>query len=352
MSRESGGAQPGMKHAKGKGPTQFSKMDLMALVITDKLRTPAACIAYVQSHGSVGAQAFVSKHQRRLQEYVDDAVEWDRAQEVAAAERRSDWELIQHLSKKTCRCGQRCQWWEAADDFFIRNSATIDRQELAACLARVICDGPSKTCRVPLVIGTTNSAKGTVLNPIVQVFGFSNVVHRPGEKASMALANITKKSKRFIFWDEYRPVEYAARGTVPVGTFLSLFGNASLEIQVSQSFQNGNAEIHWKHGAAMTAKEEGLWDLITPLPGLVPVTEEDIKHMQSRVHQFNAAAALQTGALLTVPACKGTFCRWLVIDAALFAVGAVQRPICCLQGWAPPELPEESIEGQMRVDYF
>ena len=39
---------------------------------------------------------------------------------------------------------------------------------------------------------------------------FANVVHRPGEKASMTLANIVKSNKRFIFWDEYRPVEFAA----------------------------------------------------------------------------------------------------------------------------------------------
>ena len=34
-----------------------------------------------------------------------------------------------------------------------------------------------------------NKAGSTVLNPLVKVFGFSNVVHRPNEKASMAGAS-------------------------------------------------------------------------------------------------------------------------------------------------------------------
>ena len=56
----------------------------------------------------------------------------DRANETAAYERRSDWELVQDYASKSCRCGGGvCQWWEAADDFFQRNRATIDRKELA-----------------------------------------------------------------------------------------------------------------------------------------------------------------------------------------------------------------------------
>ena len=42
----------------------------------------------------------------------------------------------------------------------------------------------------------------------------------------------------------------------------------------------------------MTAKEEGLWDPIPPLTGLVQVTKEGIKHVKSRVHQFYAKVAL------------------------------------------------------------
>ena len=221
----------------------------------------------------------------------------------------------------------------------------MNRHELAACLAKVIYSGPGKTARVPLIVGATNSAKSTVLNPIVNVFGFSNVVHRPGEKASMALANITKQNKRFIYWDEYRPVEFAARGTVPVGSFLSLFAGGCLEIQVSQNFQNGNAEMVWRRGAAMTAKEEGLWDPIPPLAGLVPVTKEDIKHMQSRVSQFLATAPVPERAFVDVPYCKESFCRWLVADAGSVATGVAERPLRRLRGRALPALPAPAMDG-------
>ena len=170
----------------------------------------------------------------------------------------------------------------------------------------------------------------------------------------MALANISKEQKRFIYWDEYRPVEFAARGTVPVGTFLSLFSGCALELTVSQSFNNGNADMRWKRGAAMTAKEEGLWDPVPPLPGLVPVTKEDIKHMQSRVHQFFARVAVPRveGAdeFAEVPDCKESFSRWLVLEATMSANRFVERPLPRLAGRALPPLPKATSCSHAKKD--
>ncbi len=89
----------------------------------------------------------------------------------------------------------------------------------------------------------------------------------------------------------------------------------------------------------MTAKEEGLWDPIPALPGLMPVGREDIKHMQQRVHQFNALVPVPEDEMVTVPDCRETFCRWLVCDSTTFAVGRVPRPLRQLQGRAVPDLP-------------
>ena len=89
----------------------------------------------------------------------------------------------------------------------------------------------------------------------------------------------------------------------------------------------------------MTAKAEGLWDPLPALPGLMPVSRVDIQHMQRWVHQFTAIAPLPHQDLVAVPACKETFCRWLVADAAEAAVGQVERPIRRLAGRAPPALP-------------
>jgi hypothetical protein len=184
-----------------------------------------------------------------------------------------------------------------------------------------------------------------MFQPVIPLFGFRNVVHRPAERASMALANVALKGKRFMFWDEYRPVEYAARGTVPVGSFLSLLGGTALEAQVSQTFQNGNAELEWKRGIAMTAKAEGLWDPIPALPGLVPVTKEDIGHMQKRVWQFNALVPVSEGDMVSVPACRESFCRWLVCEASNVASRSVPRPVRTLVGRALPALPAAASSG-------
>ena len=346
----------GQMHKKGhkaSASSRFTKLDFIALAIAKSFETPAGVLEYAQAHGSEILRNFVAKHQRCLAEYLEDAKQWSAAADVAAKERQSDWDLIQQLARRSCSCGNGvCQWWEAADDFFARNSATITREELASSMARVVLHGPGKEARVPLIVGSTNAGKSTVLKPLIKVFGFGNVVHRPAEKATMALANVTKRCKRFIFWDEYRPVEFAVRGTVPVGTFLSLFGGTPLEIQLSQSFNDGNGETLWKRGAAMTAKADGLWDPMAALAGMTAVTAEDIRHMQSRVHQFHALAPVPSNVLASVPDCPETWCRWIVADAARAAVGQVQRPLALkrLSGRAPPPLPDQNTVQVFQQD--
>ena len=126
-------------------------------------------------------------------------------------------------------------------------------------------------------------------------------------------------------------------------------GGTSLEAQVSQAFNNGNAEIVWNQGAAMTAKEEGLWDPVPNLPGLMPVTKEDIRHMQNRCHQFNALVPVPEDDMVTVPTCKESFCRWLVCESSQFAARVVPRPMRRLQGRALPPLPDQAASVQLPV---
>ena len=95
-------------------------------------------------------------------------------------------------------------------------------------------------------------------------------------------------------------------------TFKKLFAGQWLEVQVSQSFNDGNVDMKWKKGAAITAPLEGLWDLQGSL------TEEDVKHMKSRVMQFTASEPV-AGELRSVPLCAATFCKWLVQDATYAA---------------------------------
>ena len=109
----------------------------------------------------------------------------------------------------------------AIDDFFEKNPK-FDRGWLAASLRNIIVKGSQKTVRVPFIIGPSNSGKSTYFNPIDPVFGKKRVIHRPPETSPYGLTQLLRPGMRFIYWDEYRPVEFAARGAVPVGSFLSL----------------------------------------------------------------------------------------------------------------------------------
>ena len=308
---------------QGRGP-EFSKLDFTALVLAESLKTPAQVMAYVQEKGSFAMQGFINKHQGRLREYLEHASEWARAQQDAEAEKESDWALVQRLAQGTCACGMgACAWRQAADAFFDRNVGTMDRHRLAACFADVLRAGPAKTRRVPLLVGPTNSGKSTIFNPVDRVFGDSAVFHTPA-LASCALANLALQPKRFMYLDEFRPVEYATTPArtpaISCITFLKLFQGQWIEIQVSQSHNNGHKDMQWQRGVAMTAKLQGLWD------PKGQVGQEEIRHMQARVEQFTAAEAV-AGVLADVPACPESFCRWLVEDSAEWAMGAVPPPL-------------------------
>ncbi|CAK9024990.1 Uncharacterized protein SCF082_LOCUS16872 [Durusdinium trenchii] len=126
------------------------------------------------------------------------------------------------------------------------------------------------------------------------------------------------KEKRFLFWDDFRRVEYGQK-TVPVATFLSLFQGQPFEVQVSQSFNDGNVDFEWHHGCVLTAKAEGLW---LPRPG---VDGEDIRHMQSRLWQFNCVATVQH-LKDTIP-CARCMCCWIRDGAATFDAAQVLRTV-------------------------
>ena len=301
----------------------FRQLDLTSIILTSNLKSPMDVMEYAQHKGSVQMQVFVHKNQRRLDMMIEDAENWGKADVEAAAHRETDWALIQRVAQGPCQCSGFCKWRMAADQFFTNNQTTIDGEHFCACLAKVIREGPSKHARVPLVAGATNCAKSTLLEPVDHVFGEQNVAHTPALGSTMALANLHKsKHKRFLFFDEFRPVEYAATPasspTIPVLTFLKLFGGQHLEVQVSQKFYDGNADIKWRRGAAITSKLDGLWDLAGR------VTAEDVRHMQQRVHMF--VATHQLTRMRAVPACKESFAKVLLEKASAFATRRVLQP--------------------------
>ena len=334
--------QPETAAKKAKPVEKFGKLDLTSLILAERLMTPAQVIAFAQTKGSVVMQTYINRQQRRLKEMIEDAFAWEAAQQAAATEKEKDWDLVVRLSKGVCECGDGgCAWWAAASEFFARNAEQpgvlgVDRQLLAASLRNVIQRGPSKIDRVPLLVGPSNSGKSTVLDPVREVFGPECVFNKPKLGAPCPLSKLPR-GKRFVYFDDFRPVEYAAlpkdNPTVSVTTFLAMFQGQPFDIQVSQSFNDGHPELVWRRGAAMTAKHEGLWQQM----GMV--SSEDIRHMQSRVVQFTAYHVIPLADFAPVPLCKESWARWVVTDSLAYAARPAPRPAPRLRQLQVPDLP-------------
>jgi len=325
-------AAAGEAAASGRKPkaAKFTPLDFTALVLEKNLRTPSAVLAYVQEHGSQAAQLYCLRNQKRLPELLTGAVQWQDAKRQHALELETDWALVQRLAGQTCVCSGACKWATAASDFFRRNHATVDSELVAATLAQVICHGPSKTARVPLIAGVTNAGKSLMLDPVINVFGPEAIDYCPAQGATMALSSLaTNRRLRFIYWDEFSPTEFAARPpkapTLPAVTFKKLFAGQYFRVQVSQAHHDGNPDFRWTRGAAMTAPLEGLWDVAGP------VTREDVRHMQSRVVQFEAHVSIQ-GPLQAIPHCAASWCKFVVEASAAYAARR------------PPQVQERAIE--------
>ena len=306
---------------------RFTKLDFTCLVMSKELSTKNAVMEYVQEKGSAGMQAFVNQNQRKLVEcvvlvccafvaskfrlsrYIVDAKEWANAKAMAAKERQSDWDLVCAAAAVPCpHATGECSYMKAATQIFARNAETLDPKRLAACLRDIIRFGPSKTCRIPHLVGPSNTGKSTLLYPFDDLFGVPQVFHKPAVGSPFGLRNIVGTKKRLIFWDDYRPVEFAHEKTVPVATFLSLFMGKDVEIQVSQSFNDGNPDVRWNRGVVFTSKVEGLWDATSR------VSAEDIRHMRNRCELFAFTAVVT--ALKDVDPCPSCMARWITAYAA------------------------------------
>ena len=288
---------------EGTKAPSFNKLDFMSLVLSKHLHSKACLLSYVQEHGSPAAQLFTSKHQRRVVEYIEDAHEWAEATATAVSEKLTEWEILCQAADGPCRhASGECSYDLAVKEIFRRNAATLSPQKLARSLRRVLTGGPSKTCPVPFLVGPSNTGKSTLLYPFDDLFGPRKVFHKPALGSTFALRNIVK-NKRFILWDDYRPVEFAHKETVPVATFLSLFIGKDTEIQVSQSFNDGNLDVKWSRGAVFTAKEEGLWE---PTGKVSP---EDVRHLRNRVEEFRFTHVV--ASLKDVESCASCMARWV-----------------------------------------
>ena len=300
--------------------TTFDMMDLTSIIIAKHLWSKDGLMAYTQDYGTKAMQRFVRGRLRRLVADIDETKEWVSARENAAFEAVDDWTHLCRCSEQTCPHGPGCSYKTAVEAIFSRNASSFDVRELAAALRDIVVVGPKKTTRVPFLVGPSNSGKSTVIYPFDDLFTPKRVLHKPALGSSFGLRNLANGDKRFILWDDFRPVEFAHEKTVPVSLFLSLFVGQPTEIQVSQSFNDGNKDVRWTHGVVFTGKLEGLWDATKK------VSAEDVRHMQNRVKQFPFTSVMSDGSLRDVTSCAPCMAAWIVREAAKFDAAGALRP--------------------------
>ena len=325
-------SQPGVKVRR------FGKLDLTAVILSEGLTTKAGVLEYVQDRGTEEMQIFVHNHQKQVKEFVKEAQEWAAAREDACAERESDWALLCRKADAECPHGDNCFYRSAAEHFFEANQGTLDMIALAAALRAIIKAGPSKTTRTPLIAGPSNSGKSTIVVPFDDLFGSKKVFHKPALTSSFPLANIVKE-KRFLFWDDYRPVDYA-QSTVHVATFLALFNGFPFEVKQSGAFNDGNEDFSWNRGCLLTAKSKELWKPYGE------VTAEDVEHMKNRMICFTSTAVIKN--LKDTQSCACCMARWVRDGAAeadakcLLNSASVMLPVATTN---PPGQDSEKVAG-------
>jgi len=298
--------------SKKKARTSFTKLDLTSVIISKHLWSKDALMAYTQDHGTAKMQDLVHSRQRKLTQDIEDAKEWLDARENAAFEAIPDWDLVCKFAEKPCPHGDNCSYHKAAEELFARNAGSVSQNVLAAALRDILIHGPKKTTRVPFLVGPSNSGKSTLMYPFDDMFTPKRVLHKPALGSSFGLRNLVGGNKRFIFWDDYRPVEFAHEKTVPVSLFLSLFIGKHAEVQASQSFNDGNPDVQWNHGVVFTGKLEGIWQ---PTKN---VSAEDVRHMRNRVAEFPFLVPLADGSLKDVVSCASHMACWIVKGASAY----------------------------------
>ena len=287
---------------EGKKAT-FDKLDVNSLIISKHLYSKDGLLSYVQDYGTRIMQSWASKHQDKLLLYIDHAKEWATAKVNAEFEKIKDWDLLLQARQKPCPHGDQCSYKLAVEEIFRLNPG-VGKCRLAHSLRMILQHGPSKHVRVPLLKGPSNSGKSTLLYPFDDLFGPKYVMHKPALGSSFALRNIAGK-KRLIFWDDYNPIEFAEEKTVTKSTFLSLFIGQLSEIQVSQSFNDGNIDVCWNRGVVFTAKADGLWNPTKH------ISEEDVQHIRNRCEEFTFQHVFERGGLKEVAPCTHHLAEWI-----------------------------------------
>ena len=242
----------------------------------------------------------------------------------------TDWALLCVAAEGECKRQPQCRYCEFAQEILYHNRMNFSAGHLANSIRKIINMGPCKEARVPFLVGATNTGKSTLVDSVDDLFHWQQVFHLPADSDQKFALRNWVKNKRFVYFDEYSPVEYARAKVITPTTFKKAFGGKYFEIQCPKNWSDGNKDFKWNRGVIFTNKEEGLWDPVRS------VTSEDISHTQARVemfrftHQFVRPGEAR-GDRDAVPECRRCFAKWIVDACASFDAGQIVQ--------APPVLP-------------
>ena len=297
---------------EGKAAT-FTKLDFTSIVLARQLDSRSQVLRYVQDSGTVAMQLFVNKHQKLLNDYLEDAYEWSQARAAAEKEDLTDWALLCKAAEQDCAHGADCRYRQVAEEILEKNDMNFSRGHLANSIRKVINMGPCKEARVPFLVGPTNTGKSTLMDSVDDLFHWKQVFHLPADTDHRFALRNWVKGKRFVYFDEYSPVEYADHKIISATTFKKAFGGKYFEVQCPKNFSDGNVDFKWNRGVIFTNKEEGLWE-----PTRF-VSKEDISHMKSRVELFRFSHQFHEGQVAdAVIECRCCFAKWIVDACAAF----------------------------------
>ena len=313
----------------------FTKLDFTSLVLSKGLATKSAVLVYIRGRGTVAMQAWANKHQRKIEEYLEDAFEWDSAERALAEEEQTDWAFLCSWLQRPCAHGLGCPYRVAAETFFERNLANFSKMDLAEALRRIFVMGPCKEARVPFLVGATNTGKSTLVESFDELFGPRRVYHLPAVTDDKFPLRNWLRNKRLVMWDEFSPVEFADLGVLPVTQFKKAFNGQWFEIRLPQGHHDGNQDFRWKRGAVFTNKHDDLW---TPTKKVSP---EDINHLKSRCRLFHCTSVfVPPGASRPeIPQCAHHLAKWICEGAAAFDARA------SIGGRLVAALPAGGVEG-------
>ena len=227
---------------------KFTKLDFTSFVLAKKLESRAQVLRFVQEHGTVAMQSFVNNNQKRLNDYLEDAFEWDAAKKVAEEEDVTDWALLCRAAEGECSHGDTCRYCKVSEEILDKNDCNFRREHLAVAIRKIIVCGPCKEAPVPFLVGTTNTGKSTLVDSFDSLFGWKQVFHLPASTDKTYALRNWLKNKRFVYFDEFPPVEYAHKQIITVTTFKKAFGGKYFEIQAPQNWHDGNMDFKWNRG--------------------------------------------------------------------------------------------------------